>query len=104
MFRNFAAQTLARQRISGGILPSLQLGLALAALACGWMAIRHGLNMQVAASSLCLGAAKGSWLAYSGHCAWCYSALTLTALAAWPVNGWKRSNGGGARHRNRLCK
>ena len=91
MFRNFAAQTLARQRISGGILPSLQLGLALAALACGWMAIRHGLNMQVAASSLCLGAAKGSWLAYSGHCAWCYSALTLTALAAWPVGANNRS-------------
>lgn len=104
MFRNFAAQTVTRQRISGGILPSLQIGLALAAFACGWMALRHGLNMQVAASGLCLGAAKGSWLAFTGHCAWCYSALALTALAAWPVNGWNRSNGGGARHRNRLCK
>ena len=92
MFRNFAAQTLARQRISGGILPSLQIGLALAALACGWMAIRHGLNMQGAASGLCLGAAKGSWLAYSGHCAWCYSALALLALAAWPVGEWNRLN------------
>jgi hypothetical protein len=61
MFRNFAAQTVTRQRISGGILPSLQIGLALAALACGWMAIRHGLNMQVAASGLCLGATKGGW-------------------------------------------
>ncbi len=85
MFRNLAVQTLARQRISGAILSGLQLGLALAALACGWMAIRHGLNMQFAASDLCLGAAKGSWLAYSGHCAWCYGALALTALAAWPI-------------------
>jgi hypothetical protein len=85
MFRNLAGQTMTRHRISGTLLASLQPGLALAALACGWMAIRHGLNMQVAASSLCLGATKDSGLGFIGHCAWCYSALALTALAAWPV-------------------
>jgi hypothetical protein len=85
MFRNLAGQTMTRHRISGTHLASLQPGLALAALACGWMAIRHGMIMHASASSLCLGATKDSWLAYSGHCAWCYSALALMALAAWPV-------------------
>ena len=104
MFRNLIGQSAARERISGTLLASLQPGLALAALACGWMAIRHGLVMPASASSLCLGATKDSGLGFIGHCAWCYSALALTALAAWPVNGWNRSNGGGARQRNRLCK
>ena len=85
MFRNLIGQTAARPRISAHPVLSLQLGLALAALACGWMAIRHGLIMHASASSLCLGATKDSWLAYSGHCVWCYSALALMALAAWPI-------------------
>ncbi len=85
MFRNLTGQTMTRQRMSGVLLPSLQPGLALAALACGWMAIRHGLIMPASASSLCLGAAKYSGLGLTGHCAWCYSALALLALAVWPV-------------------
>jgi hypothetical protein len=85
MFRNLIGQSAARERISGTLLASLQPGLALAALACGWMAIRQGLIMSASASSLCLGAAKYSGLGFIGHCAWCYSALALMALAAWPV-------------------
>lgn len=90
MFRNFAGQTTSWRMNFGSVAPRLQLGLALGAFVCGWIALRNGLDMQVAASGLCLGAAKGGWLADSGHCPWCYSALALMALAAWPVGAKDR--------------
>jgi hypothetical protein len=95
MFRNLAVRTTAYRMNLSSVLSRLQLGLALGALACGWMAVHQGLNMQSSASGLCLGATQNSWLAFTGHCPWCYSALALMALAAWPVGEWNRSNGRG---------
>jgi hypothetical protein len=49
------------------------------------MTIRDGLMTKTVGQALCLGAPQNSLLAATGHCPWCYAALALMALAAWPM-------------------
>lgn len=85
MFRNFhtSAHAIGAARI--GPVSWVQIGLALSALGSAWMAIRASVLAQASGQAFCLGAPQGSLLAATGHCPWCYAALTLMAVAAWPV-------------------
>jgi hypothetical protein len=94
MFRKSVAGTAPSMGNFAVAVPGLQIGLALSAVLSGGMAVRHGLMMQATDASLCLGTPKISWLASTGHCPWCYAALALMALAAWPVRlGLRPTNG-----------
>ncbi len=89
MLRN-ADQTAVRNLSNDEIVPNVQMGLAVAALFCGIVAVMGralGLNgHDLAQASLCLGAPQNSvLLTNTGHCPWCYSALGLMALALLPI-------------------
>jgi hypothetical protein len=85
MFRNWKAKAASLTLVSNTPMAWLQTSLALGSALSGWMAIRDGLMTKTVGQALCLGAPQNSLLAATGHCPWCYAALALMALAAWPM-------------------
>lgn len=94
--RKSADQTAVRNLSNGEIGLIVQMGLAVAALVCGMVAVMGGalgLNgHDLAQTSFCLGAPQNSaLLTNAGHCPWCYSALGLMALALVPIKSMRAS-------------